>query len=55
MLARTDSDEIPLDSLMIIDQTHFYIKSDINKQNIRYRFDENPMIIHEEPLQSSMM
>lgn len=52
MLAKIESNEIPLHGILITDEAHFYLNGDVNKQNLRYWCDENPRIIHEKPLQS---
>lgn len=52
MLQKIESQEIPLGSILITDEAHFYLHGDVNKQNVRYWSDENPRLINEEPLHS---
>ncbi len=52
MLQKINSNEIPLDAIMITDEAHFYLNGDVNKQNLRYWSDKNPRIINEQPLHS---
>ncbi len=46
MLQEIQSKEIPLDTILITDEAHFYLNGDVNKQNLWYRSDENPQIFH---------
>ncbi|XP_065223877.1 uncharacterized protein LOC135848033 [Planococcus citri] len=55
MLERIDSGEVPLKSLLVTDEAHFYINGDVNKQNMQYWSDNNPMSVQEKPLHSAKL
>jgi len=52
MLQKIEAEEIPLNSILITDEAHFYLNGDVNKQNLRYWSSNNPQIISEKPLHS---
>ncbi len=50
MLEKSKSEEIPLYDLLITDEAHFYLSGHVNWQNYQFWAQENPKILHEEPL-----
>ncbi len=52
MLQKIQSKEIPLDTIFITGEAHFYLNGDVNKQNLWYWSDKNPQIVRVKPLQS---
>ena len=52
MLRKIDANEIPLNSILITDEAHFYLNGDVNRQKVRFWSNENPRLICEQPLHS---
>jgi len=52
MLQKLEDREIVLNNLLMSDEAHFELSSNVNKQNYRYWTDDNPHWVQEKPLHS---